>query len=839
MHNFDSPTTEIVMCPSRKRFLMVSPSSLAIWQYNKLDFEPEMFFHVPKEHKHNIFFAHGIWMGQNQLALLTYSGSILLFDVAKQFRVIGQLMASERNRYTSIASYDVFVIASDEEGNINILSSEETKKISFKVASSCIKSILMSKKYGMFFTDDLTVSSFKSSNKMLSDPKYDIRVKSYNARPAIIALSSCYAAIYDPSGSLVLIEFNFEQKTLSQIPIVFAMSFSPDGEYLFLLCYKQIGLYSFQSNTLKYYDAEEITDGKSIVISDYYVIASTTKGLITYPIYSLSNGIIKGPNEIKEIVQTSSGCAAMSYLFDDLIEYVAPDLIKKYIAVSINSNICIVSRKSCFKYFPRHQSICVKGLAWFNLDLVVLNLNKLTKVLSLYLFKLTKENLTLEKTISLSQFPNHINYTDSFLCLTFKQSVVTINKNFDMKTYFLERNLRSSYITDNCIFVLLKDNCLVKIVSEDCCKTIETEISSFFIEKNYIFITKKNKVLYTYHDRIDFKMLVYASDTIVDVNSNTSSILTINSTDIDEKPSFIPYFNLFGISNKDETKMNIQKLMRFDNYQQIIIQIAGNALKVHQGKECVNFLRLFPEKFDENIISILRSSEKEEREYICNELGSISTIFKSIAGVTCQNYKFVDDLSKTQNKGKIASLLLPVLLEEEGPLVAFPAALYFINNNHESMNDIRPYLHFLEPLLVDPLKNKDESCTCVGMVLLENEYLRIKEILDETVDRCMIDMLLNFKLDVLLDFADVFNISITNFLKNHHKIENCFSLADLVDRCRKIEIEIPRLKLLISCLIKNKWINWASALLKCTNIIDELEISEDVRTVISQKLRIL
>ena len=100
-----------------------------------------------------------------------------------------------------------------------------------------------------------------------------------------------------------------------------------------------------------------------------------------------------------------------------------------------------------------------------------------------------------------------------------------------------------------------------------------------------------------------------------------------------------------------------------------------------------------------------------------------------------------------------AALLLPVIMEEEGPDVVFPASLFILGKMRDDIGYVESLIRVVDPLLVEPLPTKENELNCVGMIFEREDYYELKRRLLGVIDEYLMDLIEDVQPSLVLMFS--------------------------------------------------------------------------------------
>lgn len=790
-HQTDDVTVELQLCPLKKRFLSLSPTSITLFFAHSIELRTLCIYHLPDELQQFGFFTHAAWLSGKSFAVQTSLGNILIFLVDDNNQIFSRqiLKHLDNLRFTAITSYMGFMLAGDDHGNLTILSPQNGKIFSHKAINSSIKQIVISKTHGIIFGSDLSIMTFEINSDVLTKENIELHVTNLNLTPSLVAANptSNLCVFYDPHGTLFITNFVNFSKTHTKIPKIFAITFSADGKHIYALCYGGIGIWSIELNRFRFIPNSDVNSGRAIAASGPLLVASITPGIISFPILSVSNFGFYGASRYYDIHIMKSFPQKQSFngpyaiirpLASNISEKIGPirrasiSPDGKFVAIA-GSKVGILDRDSGKWSVPGQNDFTAKAIGYFADYLVVLSFNIPRHHNQLSFMNGFENNRLITKNIfSLPSRPINFSYDIKRCVITLENSIITIDHQFNQKTYGIQA-ISCSPLGDHLV-CLSKDR---KLFLDNPENQLIDEVESFFvdIERNLIFVVKGIETYVTSLDMnpISFEICCISEKLVSGVDSSNSALVLVDNSFPPFKVTFSHYFNpyllkRFEMIQKDEELTPLEKEMiqkdkkvfiGTPSYPTSLIQIGTKLLQERRGKACLEFIKQF-DFWEEILINLLRVVEDKEKKVIIPFIGSSSQFFASICNAefsSDKKFSFVGPQNQNvePRKIKVASQLLPIILSEEGPSIAIPAAIFILRNQHQNCTQIEPILRFLN-----------------HTIELDPQY---KEEMNVAIEYCMVDLFSIGRVKTAFWFCEKLSIEPEDFLIKHPKIEDDLS----------------------------------------------------------------
>ncbi|OHT17018.1 hypothetical protein TRFO_12713 [Tritrichomonas foetus] len=477
---------------------------------------------------------------------------------------------------------------------------------------------------------------------------------------------------------------------------------------------------------------------------------------------------------------------------------------------------------------------------------------------------------------------NNSKLNDEYLAISFIDTIMIIDNNLQTKILDSPKYLINIYPHINHIFGLTQNHKLISITYDNQLTEYQENIDSFFVAHDFdlLFIIQKTDILVSSTSHIDFTKFVCSDSIPVGVYAPTSVFLSIpnNSSNL-----FVNYFYFYDFSivtnqiyYPDKAEIALNTLNSNYNKKSIILQSSVFALRQKNGKRCVQFLKNFPELFHEILINTLRSVESKERKEVYEIIGKPSEFFAQLSNLKIEKYeektlKFVekieekilpentinnpeDRMNQSENSSirsdekinnsveknstikeklnlndlKIPALILPIMLEDEGCSVAFPAAFYLILRFAEVLNEknLLSLFRFIEPIMARAVAVDVDHVSCVGVKMDIQLYSELKQQFEEVIHKVLLKKLQEFKVLEMMTIGEMAKLPVCGFLSlNRNKIIQ-FDVDDIINNLKKsLIIDLVNDDLAdraVNAFIEADLKLWAVALLICVERFDKV-----------------
>lgn len=742
----------------------------------------------------------------NRICVLTDHGHIYGIKKAGSFSYEKSFIKSPLKTVIScFCCYHSNIICCDDEGNLLFFD----KKLNCKVYKFCtcnVKKIRCGKHYGAILISDGSLYYF-DTDELLKDNVQFKKYKCDDFIEDIDASNNDIFAFYLIKGFVNISDFKkINMSFKAQKCKKCTMDWSRDG--LNLICAFQSGycyIWSLSSKIAKLYKIEEFNSILSIKFLNEFLVASNEIGILFIPFFKnviCSSPILFNNDSVVEFRATEKEPISIQYRIPEKfikiikkIEFVSSDEKNRFFAISGSKNMLLLSRTSGkMLHLKQFSKFNILGHSWIDEKLCVLSYVSESRC-NLIICKLIPFEIV--KKIEFKSVPLLIQ-CDSVCCaVAFKKHIRVFSNNSEIdKNALLKVSHRPLQIgihsLSNQVIVLLSNFELVVFnIDEAKEKVISSNVSHFIIDHNYgfIFIACGFKIFLSPLSNIKFTLFMETSDAVLGVFPNCSSLMSMKANMF---PPFQPknnqFFDLSIVSEmKDPNKAAniVRSLQNSPIFVNLLRQITIFSLREHLGSECVNFLYNFPEYMNEVLVSSLRAVESPERQEVFKEIGKPSFIFMEIANLSMNLCQVIGEFHQfkevSEKELSIAAIFLPVILEEEGPLIAFPASLFILSKFYDNLDYVESLVRFLDPLLTKSIEIKGNKVICTGMEFERDVYYELKKRLLLMIENCVIKLMKQYLPNIAYCFADNFDFKLQDILKKYKKIDEEFSLVTLLD----------------------------------------------------------
>ena len=818
-HSSDGITSEIKLCPGHRRFLTISLSSLALFSAeNPNRLLLSKFFLTEKQKNESGFFSQCAWLNRTTFAVLLTSGEIFIFVFSNQTNEITIKNVikhqSEHSMYTAISSFFSYIVAGDNEGRVSIIAPDSPSSISHHVIDFPIKRICTNGSHGLLLSANRSAYQFQLNKSVLVDSEFDFMIKELPIKYATsiaICPKNSWGAAFDPSGFIYVTNFNdYENKFKSSKTLSASFAWSFDGSALFTIFNDgYVSIISTVTRMQRRIKYTELAGCRCACVGKSHIFASTTEGLVNVPLLFVSkcssSPLVYGPTAVYAFRATQKKACQVAFSADERIlgrinqiEYAVSDRKMEFIAVAGRDCVCIIKQVTSEWIIPEQPVINCRGLAWRDNLLCAISFVPDTLVYSLIMFKLDDKVSQLVQVFSynLPAHPLSISADEKYCVVSLSDKLLVFNDRKLLATLDVDSPpiLATPYQKSDLILCLSQSRNIVAFDIDNNTKVdVASDCSDFTIDTKFgmIFIQKELRIRLSSLSRIKFGPFVETSDITVGVFPLCSSLLLLQSSSSPPfSPNLSPFFDLSIVSelvDPEKAARIVSPLSGTPQFRVILRHVSVFALREKMGKLLVPFLQHFPNDMNDALASSLRAVESPERVGVIQTLGPISSIFMKMGELHTEVggagiIKFVQNDPRNDGDIFTAALLLPVIMEEEGPNVAFPAAIYVLGKSHMMIDFVESLVRFLDPLLSGGKETVEGMVDCVGMKMTRAEYVELYSRMMKTFETSFLDLMVQYKPHIALQFSRAAKLDITSILRSNTKYDENSQLNVILDK---------------------------------------------------------
>ena len=856
-HSSDNFTVSVQYSPSNKCFLAVSLSSFSIFSAEEIDKKIIVKYFLTENEKNEMgYFSQAIWINSTVLCCLMTNGNIMIFNFIQEKSDISVkyvIKPKANSLYTAISAFFSYIIAGNDNGDIVIISPQNpSKAIYHHLIDFPIKKICTNASHGILLSANRLAYHIHLNREVLVDPNFDFQFQEIPVKHASeisISQTNTYGSVLDPSGFIYVSNFkDYENKFKMRTPTLSAtFIWTNDGSNLFTI-FKDgsITLISTISRGQRRLKCDELANSNCGSIGKNHLFVATKIGLCNVPLVTNSKNssypLVYSPSMIYTFRATQRKAYTLPFAIDDKymsiikqIEYCVADKEENFIACSGSNktNIIILKQINNSWFLPKQQTLFnCRGLSWMKDNLCCLSFSTDTVIYTLTIYKVDEKNETLIKlfTYNLPSHPLYLSSDDNYCVVSLVDKILVFSQKKLLYTFNLSGTPLYSipYSKDSYVFVLYNNRKLVLCDLKNKSETnVADDISDFLIDDSFgiIFTQKDLRIRLSSVKKIKFGPFIETADIPIGIFSRCTSLMLIQSA---TKPPFTtslnPFFDLSIVKELQDPENAARIVMPLSGTQQfgiLLRQVSVFALREKLGRKLVPFLQHFPNEMNESLASALRAVESPERVGVFEVLGPCSKIFMEMADLKTEIggsniIKFIPRSNDKEGDTFTAALLLPVIMEEEGPIVAFPASIYILGKSHTKIDFVESLVRFLDPLISGGKETTNGMVDCVGMEMTRSQYVELYARMMATFDNCLFDLMKSFQPDIAIQFATAAKLDISSSLRKNTKIDENSDINVILDKVAPLitnqVLSRKEAAFLAQKTLNGGWFSWSAAL---------------------------
>lgn len=687
-HILDEKAVSIVLNQFLDKFIICTPSTISLISLRNRETITECLYKLTSNEIDSWGYINAaVCTGRYQFGCLTVKGKVLFFQINKNKISFQAELSFPNNIPTSMASYEGFGLLTDDSGYFFLVSVQMKSSISKQITNCLVKSLAVSKTHVLALLEDASVITFPINRSLLTDPGFEYDIKEYIKSNALIIAGSAktpLSAVYCPNEMLVISDMKYYRKEYKDIPNISSMSFTPDGRSLIMASNTNFIIWSVDCPRLRYFYSQKINYARFMVVSNYYIVASYSKGIAYIPMCSLCPGnVLLFSNKFYRMILTNkrvisqvnntNGCVG------EILSVAVHDS-SNMVVLSGSNGLCFMENDRIIKRLSRRNNNCLHFLQFMNDTLCfVVRTNKFVLVFC----KITPNyDLRSIKLFNLPSKPIALRTSDKCCVVTCANHVVFVDALFNI---YIHENRVSILYSEPCstdTFVCLYQNSHLSFINvSNTEKILLTDVSSVFVDhKNQLLIVHKGfEILVSKIKEWDFKKIYEGEDIPVGIMPIIYGVLLIDpSCGVPYSPMIIHYFHL--INKEVNNIVNIVRKLPTPEYS--LTQFILMNMKFGNLRESINFLNHFPDYFSDILIKIIRTSEENERKIIYTILGDPINIFCKISNlkyIKGDYIRFESDNTFDEKLSERGSLFLEMLLADVDSLTALSAAVTILS----------------------------------------------------------------------------------------------------------------------------------------------------------------
>lgn len=698
MNILDETTINIEYNHSINSFLLVTPSSVSLMTMSEKDPKISSTFECKSKIFDDDILISGAFINKSSITCLTSKGRIFLFQIDSKLRInfTKEITIKENTYFSTISTYNGFVVACDHKGFFRLLSTESVSadnyclSLNFELSQWPIKKLSLGQKRGIILCADGSTMSFEIDKTILSNSEYKLKPKVLTESGVSLICGSPKSRFfveYMPSGVLHITDLvNFDQK-ITNCPQLFNLAFSDDGQTVFGSTRDGFIAWSSRCQRIRYLSSKDTVNSRSLCLSDSFLVSSINYGIAIIPLLKSPmnrSPLLFGDGKIIEARAATNGCLALVHPCKSVgnILSCSSDESGRLISVVGTTGISLFAKSTANWHTPEISANYVpRDVDFMDRMLCLTAYSKKDMRYVLLLAKSTiSQQLEIVKSFPLTGRPISLRATLQSCAVVAGKSVFIVDGLFNISKMTLkEEILVAEPISPSSVILLTKNFKLMKISSDEETLLLD-KVTSFFVDSvnRLVFAQSEFAMFASQISNINFVKIFQSEDIPIGILSDLFALVTIEpGSTLPLHPVLTHFFNPSLI---DEEK-SAEIISRSPFAQSILMQIATQSVRSGHPENSIPFLMRFKDHFPTIITAILRTSEPPEREKIFGVVGRPTKLFTETAKCTIEDESapipnFVPCSDLTDESLQNGALLLEVVFAGDGVPTALSAAIF-------------------------------------------------------------------------------------------------------------------------------------------------------------------
>jgi hypothetical protein len=815
----ETPALDVARCRQMRKFAVLYTTAIAVFSG---DTDPRQLcrFDLTTEDPSSGLFVRCAWVSSSQVGVVTTLGKILIFQQASKSIVPDKVIStSDASEYMCICSHQSCLVAGDSNGHVLFFSPDFQVVLRQKVSDAPIKALDMGVKLAVVLAAD-TQGFLMTLPRRAANPTETLHTRLTPMNPVAIAVSdhNDLGAFWMPTGRLMITNFKDMTNRVDNIPGVLAMSFSPDASWLAIACVDGVRIWSVKFRKMLLFPRQGMLGCRSVISLGRTVTALTNSGIYTWPVLVPSPSRIPFLYSTYRILGYRPAKPAIVPIVHDLpswapIVSVAGDDGDRFIAFASATHIGLISRRTERVIEPKHDPLSIRAIDWHR-DLLAVLTNGDTETLHFY--KVTQTDLQLAATVPLpARYGVLVSDNEGAIVVSYRGHLIVVDVNFEVRQIDTDRTFLTVKVSGSLrqIFAITEQLELISIsIADDDfgqSRLIRSEVDDFYISatQSVIFTVSGYRIfIAALGSETRPRVFRRVSPLTVGIDPGLSGLIQIRSGQF----ILAPYSEFAArVHLADNPRLAAHLLA--DKSVERIAHVLARAIEDGEFRPALDVVRLVPDiAVDEVLAFTLKELKKEERRVVHAEIGSASEHFCRVGKARrSPTGEFVGD--GPEGPDALLALLEP-LGEDEGPIVACFAALFFLSKFNGMDRQANLALKFLVPMSRPPEVLGTERLSCAGVEISEQTYRLLKRRFDEITGFALVDRLTSFRVTEFVQFARLAGVSLPQFLSEHSDVANKMPADELVERIRLLVQSEVFPDTLRQALENAHWETWTGAL---------------------------
>ena len=844
-HLGNGQTIEVKSRPGTHDVVLLSPVTLVISRVRCLGTQFVARFDISQNLKGKGLFLKCVWVNTDSLAVLTSLGKLVLFRVEKERLVATLIISSRHGEYTAVSAYKGrFILVGDVHGNLIVLSLSGMILQRKTISEYAIKQIEVTRTKLAVLMSDGRVFWASIAKAIVATHDVDVfqsvgefhLIDGTNWTKVVGHWENHLFALCNTSDSILVTDFEKFHKEL-KCEGVTTLYFSPRSN-LFLVRRKEISVWNSERDSLAAYACNDCVCGHSMTIANQCVLVVVERGILLYSVMKLAKSptpMFFNNSQVVDwrILRDRNVVSVHQCPGDDPIRCVAADGYDNFTAVATYTDVRLFSRRLGSFIPGKYRIPHIETMCWHKQWLLVITREQRTGKHFAECLEVCSDGLKRVKEILLAGKSTCIG-SDMFhyAIIGMKKSVVVINKDLEVWECVIPWTLTDvcPCVRHHTLFGLTRNREFVSLsmFKEDSQPTVIMRNVSFFTvcaEQSLMFCVQGHNIFMAKLGSRNLEPFGSTESPVIGIEPARRSLILYNVKTL----HLLSYLDCLIVMRLDNLQTSLKLLEKSGERKlPFLTNLLLTAIAMKRAPACIRLIKSFPLDLQRQVtVHALRRLESSDRSLLKDLIENPLALFCAISDThTSEGYDtitFHSNSNSTSPDCKLAALLLPVLLEEYGPSVAFPAAFFCLTVDHSSLESVRSYARFLEPLLVKAIATSTETVSCVGMEIEVGMYAELKQELEEVVCLCIADLIKQLLPQDALEISALMRVPMTACLTRpqYVSLKTQFSQSQLHAQFTELITSNRIYPYQVTILIRDfdaaGWTQWSTALRNCTN----------------------
>lgn len=822
------PIVDFQISPNKKLALCATSNTVFIIPSNVLN-PPVLCSNHLEKHLRDQFgvIKYSMWLNDAYFIAFTSKLAIILFSlhlVEREFVINAKLSITPTDDIPLLSSYTYHdsIIGTDRKGRILIISYGQGSTYFHQISSSPIQKTVISDNTGYALCEDHSIYTYQAASALFKKENYEVTPTKLEITGSNLYTVGNYILIYNDETDTLYYKSKSDQPFNSiKCPFKFdSLMPSFNNKSIYFISQMQISKFTFSNRNFTDISRSALPQYSAVLVTKDILYFATTKGIHLYQLLHRHDNCFFTQTAVYEAQLLSTGPAIQCYSLDDAtlrtIGAIKSVTVSKVIIAVVGSNDLIAIYNTVNKkwFIPTIPEVHPMAIAWMGYNLCVLQGEEGSY--SLVVLSPNRESgFDIHHVSPIHAKPFGISADESIITINQQNQIFVTrqdSKILKFRTAFTPKKTRPIF-RKRIILSLLMDNSLIMANINNNTKTkLAENVVDFFFDDQFEIATiatinsDNEKILSFFSLKNPSEIIPFGKYDGVPLCQFNCVPMVLLALENDLLHPYFSEFNYkFYTNDIVHASTFVSLLSKYQRYNTFVFKIASEMItdqNVENIPHTIKFLKEFSEFFGKSssdYFAFFTASEKKEENGL--------TVF------TPKSSAFFD-----------AYNLLSCIMEEEGPNVAYPAAMFLFRQNLEDFEYVIQILKYLEPVIT---RQSDIS----------NELI---DLLEKSVIQCFVELMKKYRPDIAFKLAKVFNRPLSEFLKNAKTVDNSFSFISILDKLTELTssgtISTKLAGKLQVQIMRAGWIKWLTAFLVINKLPKEFHQILEKRSKIKEEI---